>query len=165
MIYGSQFGPTGEYGLHEAFKVLRHLVVDVEARFLRAFKLLLVNVTVAVANHRWNAMVRQVWHLGEADKLRTQLRSTPLKSLLHGPVAPRSQEARIVHGSAVLKQLLQTVDLTDEVHECGVARISELILPASCSENVQLEVLQVDSSHLVLRLIEFIVVLHFIGQA
>ena len=74
----SQFGPTGEHGLHEALEVLGHFVVDVEARFLSAFKLLLVNVTVAIANDRWNTMVREVGHLGQADKLWAQLCSAPL---------------------------------------------------------------------------------------
>lgn len=49
-FFFSQLSP--EYGLHEAFKVLRHLVVDVETRVLRLLQLLLIDVAVGVADDR-----------------------------------------------------------------------------------------------------------------
>lgn len=98
-FFFSQLSP--EYGLHEAFKVLGHLVVDVETRVLRLLQLLLIDVAVGVADDGGKYMVWDVRNLGQRHELRAQFSNAPLHGLLHHSVAARCQEASVINRSAI----------------------------------------------------------------
>ena len=55
MLSSSQFGAKDR--LHKTIKILRHLIVDVKTRLLSILKLLLVDVSVGVANDRRHNVV------------------------------------------------------------------------------------------------------------
>lgn len=124
-------------------------------------ELLLVDISIRVANDGWQDVVWQVWRLRQRNELWAQLSHTLVQCFLHLAEAARRQEACVVDGGAILEQLFEAVDLAEKVHLRGDTRISELSLLAHCAEKVELEVLKVCTSHIILSLVELFVIFHF----
>ena len=90
-----------------------------------SFQLPLINVTVGVADDGRQSVVRYIDALRQRNHLWAELGHASLHGLLHSAVGAWSQEARVIHGSTILEQLLQTVNLANQLQELIASLISE----------------------------------------
>ena len=84
MICLSQFGSKDR--LHEALEVFGHFVIDVETGIFGSLQLLLINVSIGVADDGGQSVVRYIDTLRQRNHLRAKLGHASLHGLLHGAV-------------------------------------------------------------------------------
>ena len=109
-------------------------------------------------------MVRYIDALRQRNHLRAELGHASLHGLLHDTVRTWSKEARVIGGSAILKQLLKTVDLANQLHERVASRVSEWTFLAGFAEDLELQVPEVRLSHVILGGIEQLIILDLCGS-
>ena len=109
-------------------------------------------------------MVRDIDALRQWNHLRAELGHASLHGLLHDAVGTWGQEARVIGSSAILKQLLKTIDLANQLHERVASRISEWTFLAGFAEDLELQVPKVRLSHVILGGVEQLIILDFCGS-
>ena len=129
-----------------------------------SFQLPLINVTVGVADDGRQSVVRYIDALRQRNHLRAKLGHASLHGLLHDAVGARGQEACVIGGGAILKQLLKTVDLANQLHELIASGISERTFLAGFAEDLELQVPEVRLSHVILGGVEQLIILDLSGS-
>jgi hypothetical protein len=131
---------------------------------LSGLQLLLVYVSEGVTDDGGQAVVRYIDHLRQWKHLWTELGHAPLHGLLHHAVGAWSEEACVIHGSTILEQLLKAINLAYQLQKVIASRISERVLLAGSTEDVELQVPKVRLSHVILGSVEQLIVFDFWGS-